>query len=122
LEESWLQKENNVSVNDGEPTISLFVSFFLLLKCFKCEDSNKNVIYNLQVRLKHRVNTNIKVQVNKKMGDVQRQELEMTLFRWMLHMEEGLKILNVLILELVSHGTSKQAASGLGSIWFPFLF
>jgi len=35
-----------VTVNDREPTVSMFVSCFLLLKCFKCEDSNKNMIYN----------------------------------------------------------------------------
>jgi len=35
-----------VTVNDEEPTVRLFVSCFLLLKCFKCEDRNKNMIYN----------------------------------------------------------------------------
>jgi len=60
------------------------------------------VIYNLQLRLRHRVDTNIIVQVNKKMGDLQRQELEKTPFRWMMHMEEALKISIALILELVS--------------------
>jgi len=37
-------KGKEVTVNDGEPTVSMFVSCFLLLKFFKCEDSNKNMI------------------------------------------------------------------------------
>jgi len=39
-------KGKAVTVNDGEPTVSMFVSCLLLLKCFKCEYSNKNMIYN----------------------------------------------------------------------------
>jgi len=92
----------------------------LLLKCLTCEDVNTNVIYNLQLRLRHRVDTYMIVYVNQKMGAVQRQELERTPFRWMLQLEEPLKICNDLLLELVSRWSVESRSFRIREHLVPF--
>ena len=79
---------------------------------FKCLVPEKVVtclffcFFQLQLRVRHRVQTDVIVQINREMSPFQRQKLETIPFKWLLCLEEPLQISNVVVKELVSRWSS----------------